>query len=102
MRGHWLLLAFSTALGCGGSSLKEAGEPCSASTECAAGLVCDFGRDPHVCATMSTALPDAPVEPAVDAPPTPDAPPGAPDARPDAPLPDAPVDAMVDAPPPDA
>jgi hypothetical protein len=79
------------AVACGGSDLKQAGDSCNASSECASGLVCDFGREPHVCASMSTQqMPDAPDE-------TPDA---ATDARPDA-RPDAAIDAPppVDAPP---
>lgn len=38
-------------LGCGGTTAKQLGEECVASSECADGLVCDFGRDPHVCAS---------------------------------------------------
>ena len=41
------------AFGCD-STLPPAGGPCSTSEECAAGLICDFGKNPHVCATMST------------------------------------------------
>src|SRR5688572_20042958 len=75
---------------CGGGSSKAAGEECVASSECAAGLVCDLNAEPSVCAGNLTVLPDAgevadaPVAP-VDAPlDTPDAPPGTPDARIDA------------------
>jgi hypothetical protein len=81
------------AVACGGGSSKAAGEACVSSTECDVGLVCDFGQNPPICATMSTTRPDAPEEEEDDAGIDPDAP----DARPDAP-PDAPPDAEVDAP----
>jgi hypothetical protein len=85
---------------CGGSSLKQTGESCNASSECDRGLVCDFGREPHVCASSSTQNDAAPVDDAdvedagldgqIDARPI--------DARPiDAP---PPIDAAIDAPPP--
>lgn len=80
-------------VGCGGSSLKEAGEECVASSECAAGLVCDLGRNPPVCAGMTTA--DA-VE--VDAPDLPIDAPETDGAAIDAAQIDARVDAAVDAP----
>ena len=74
--------------GCGDATLKLAGEVCVASSECAAGLVCDLVADPHVCSTMQTPVPDAGVDP-IDA------------AVPviDAAVPDA---ALIDADPPDA
>ncbi|KAB2904413.1 MAG: hypothetical protein F9K40_06945 [Kofleriaceae bacterium] len=55
-------------VGCGGSALKEAGEECVASSECAAGLVCDLGASPPVCAGNVTAdalevdAPDEPID----------------------------------------
>jgi hypothetical protein len=55
MRSLILGLGLVVAVGCGGSSLKEAGEECVASSECAAGLVCDLGRTPAVCAGNVTA-----------------------------------------------
>src|SRR5512134_832969 len=74
------VLAVSTA-GCG-KDYKYAGDECVATSECAAGLVCDLGQDPAVCAEMTTDPPDAGPAPidgppgAIDAPPTPiDAPP---------------------------
>jgi hypothetical protein len=92
-----VLIAFVLAAACGGTDPKQAGEECVASSECATGLVCDFGQNPAVCAGMGTPMPDA----------NPDAP--VPDAdltMPDAPAPpiDAPpIDAPpIDAPPPDA
>ena len=68
------LLLGAALVACGGGSLKAAGEECVASSECAPGLLCDFGSSPRVCAPTST-----------------DASPGRPDA--------APTDAGVDAPP---
>jgi len=81
---------------CGDGALRSAGEVCTASSQCAPGLVCDMGMDPHVCAGMGT--PPPPPEP--DAPPDPgvDADPNAPDA--DLTQPDAP--GSPDAEPPDA
>ncbi|MEZ4366994.1 MAG: hypothetical protein R2939_11990 [Kofleriaceae bacterium] len=99
MTGGRLVAAAALALvagaaGCGERTLKAAGEPCSGSSECAVGLLCDFGQAEPVCAGNST-LPDA--QPArVDADPM--SPDGAPDARPDA-MPDAMPDAAPDAAP---
>ncbi len=98
----WMTLA-GMLCGCGGASLKGAGEECVASSECAAGLVCDLGQSPPVCAGNVT--PDATVvdadtstdaasvdAPAIDA--------AVPDARVvDAAAVDAAVDAETDAPP---
>ena len=74
---------------CGGNSLKQAGEACVATSECAQGLLCDRGA--NVCAKMSTAVDAAePIDsPADDAWPDIDAP------VIDAPAIDAPV---IDAP----
>ena len=85
---RWILAAlFAAAAGCGEGSLRSVGEECNASSQCAPGLVCDMGMDPHVCAQMGTPPPppepDAPVEVF-------DADPSAPDAdltQPDAPEP---------------
>jgi hypothetical protein len=106
-RRSWFLAAAvvaAAAWACKGSTGSlQAGEECHGSSECAPGLVCDFGQTPAVCAGNLTVppdaspLPDAPPD-QPDAPPTPDAPPGTPDA---APTPDAPL-AMPDAPLPDA
>ena len=98
---------------CKGSGGLTAGEECHSSSECGAGLVCDFGQTPPVCASeLTQGPPDA--APAIDgepgpdavpgtpdAPPAPDAPPGTPDAAPvpDAAVPDA---ALPDAAVPDA
>jgi hypothetical protein len=73
--------------GCSEPELKAAGEPCVASAECAAGLLCDLGGTPPVCAAHITT--DARVIDAalIDA------------ARVDAARPDAAVDAATDAPP---
>ena len=98
MRTTLAAVALAVLSACGGSSLKEAGEECVASSECAAGLVCDLGQTPAVCASNTTA--DARI---VDAPPGDDAPPvDAPEVQIDAPAIDAAViDAPeIDAPPP--
>lgn len=102
-----LLVLTALVAGCGGGSLKQAGEACVSSTECDVGLVCDLGVSPHVCAATTSvdaheldapdidadltdaAAVDAPRP--IDAPPTIDAPPAI-----DAPAVDAPD---VDAPP---
>jgi hypothetical protein len=42
------------AIGCGGTSAKQIGEPCVASSQCDLGLVCDFGQTPHVCAMTNS------------------------------------------------
>jgi hypothetical protein len=53
-----VLFALSlAAVGCD-SSLSPAGGPCSTSEECEAGLLCDFGKTPHVCASMSSVTTD--------------------------------------------
>lgn len=84
--------------GCGGADKFQAGEECVATSQCASGLICDYGQTPHVCATEGTDIPDA-APGAPDGAPAPDSTPGAPDANP--PPPDAnPV--VPDAGPPDA
>jgi hypothetical protein len=40
--------------GCSSDGLAAAGQPCTASAECGAGLLCDFGKTPHVCATKES------------------------------------------------
>ena len=93
-------LALAGALGaglaaCGDAELKAAGQPCVASSECAAGLVCDLLATPAVCTDHVTT--DATViDAAIDAFQPIDA--SAADAAVDAAI-DAPVDAAVDAPP---
>ena len=97
----FLVLLAVSAAGCG-KDYKYAGDECVATSECAAGLVCDMGQDPAVCATMTTDPPDAGPLP-IDGPPgVIDAPPSPIDAPPtpiDAPMIDA---QMVDATPIDA
>ena len=79
MRG--VLLCCALLAGCSSTTLKKAGESCTASSECANGLLCDLAMKQPVCSGKSSL--DAP-------PPTVDA------ARGDA----KPVDAKpVDAPP---
>ncbi len=62
------VLAMALALGpglvsgCADPELKAAGQPCVASSECQAGLVCDLGGSPPVCAghiTTDAAVIDA-------------------------------------------
>jgi hypothetical protein len=107
----WVVLFACTALGCAANSLKSAGEECFGTSECAPGLVCNYGYTPAMCTDPSDRppdaavptpdaapvvdgdIPDGPVTPPPDGPPPPDALP------PDAPPPDAPP---PDAPPPDA
>ncbi|ACY16522.1 hypothetical protein [Haliangium ochraceum] len=93
---------------CGEFGQRGEGEACFASSECAAGLTCDFGVDEPVCRSQQTP-PEGTPPSTVDAAPRPDAEPGAePDAapggEPDAALPDAAVPdaAIPDAAVPDA
>ena len=99
----------ASAAACDSSSLRAAGEPCFASSECGPGLVCDLAADPSVCSGTGVVPADPDGSPAqvFDAGPTPDGSPDQPDggptppdaAPPDAGLPDA---APPDAAPPDA
>jgi hypothetical protein len=86
-------LLFVVVAGCGSSTLKRAGETCTATSECDKNLLCDIARTPHVCAdkgSIDAAVPDAAT--VTDARPA--------DARPaDARPLDAPPDAPADAPP---
>jgi hypothetical protein len=95
----WRCLAVIAALGCGGHSLKAAGETCTASSECESGLLCDIGQMPAVCAGSGSTLPiDGAQPPGAEAGPDDG---GMSDAGPiDAPvMVDAAVDAMPDAEP---
>ena len=101
-----VIAAVLLGLSCGGGSLKHAGDTCAASSECAAGLICDDGKTPHVCAGMGSldafvpeidgpvshvdAAPTDGTQPTPDAHVTPDA-----TVTPDAPPPDAAIDAQV-------
>jgi hypothetical protein len=49
MKVRSLALLFSLAA-CGDAAPRAAGEPCVGTAECAAGLVCDFGQSPAICA----------------------------------------------------
>jgi len=81
------------ALAACGKEYKYLGDECRATSECAAGLVCDLGQDPAVCAEFTTPEPDAAPVP-VDGPPSlVDGPPAPIDGPP------APIDGP---PPPDA
>src|SRR5213075_994411 len=76
-----------------GSSAKNEGEECVASSECKAGLICDFSQDPHVCRPEGSGPPpdaDLTIPDANTV--VPDSTPGAPDATP-APDASAPPDA---------
>jgi hypothetical protein len=44
-----LVLLTLLLAGCGDDQLLGEGKPCITSEECAAGLVCDFGKMPHSC-----------------------------------------------------
>jgi hypothetical protein len=79
VRGIIAAIFVFSAAGCGGDELKAQGAECFASSQCAAGLTCDFGVSPAVCAPNQTDRPpDAGSEPAIDAePPLPDGDPGA-------------------------
>jgi hypothetical protein len=81
MRRALVVILVACGVGCGGPALRQAGEPCTSSSECDSGLVCDFGQSPAVCATQSSVA-DAPPGMADADPTIPDAPPGAPDADP--------------------
>jgi hypothetical protein len=95
------IVAVLAAAACGGDDRKGEGEECTASSECADGLTCDFGATPPVCRPTQTPVPDAaPVIIDAAAAPHPDAPPGTPDAAPGTPDAPPPPDALV--PPPDA
>jgi hypothetical protein len=48
--GQRLLVAAALLGACGEPALKQAGEPCVAGAECAAGLVCDLAAAEPVCA----------------------------------------------------
>jgi hypothetical protein len=39
---------------CGDDNLAGVGQPCGSSGDCAAGLLCDFGKKPHVCEPAGT------------------------------------------------
>ncbi|MBV8762428.1 MAG: hypothetical protein JO257_34410 [Deltaproteobacteria bacterium] len=60
-----LLLCCALLGGCGSTSLKRQGEACSASSECAGGLLCDLAMKPAVCAGKSSL--DAPPVMMIDA-----------------------------------
>jgi hypothetical protein len=60
-----LILIAAALAGCGSSRNKAEGEVCVTAQECADGLLCDYGKTPHLCAKMDSvgrdmavALPD--------------------------------------------
>jgi hypothetical protein len=55
--GRWLLFATLLAA-CGSDTLGGEGATCTSSEECGDGLLCDFGKTPHVCSPTSTASKD--------------------------------------------
>ncbi len=63
MRG--LLLCCALLGACSSTSLKRAGESCTASSECASGLLCDLAMKPAVCADKGSL--DAPPAMMIDA-----------------------------------
>jgi len=50
MRALILLAALGSLAACSASRDKPEGSTCVTSQECGAGLLCDFGKTPHVCA----------------------------------------------------
>ena len=58
------LLPIVLLAGCGDDALLDAGKTCATSDECAAGLLCDFGKTPHVCAPSESVSRDMAVTPA--------------------------------------
>ncbi len=51
-----LLCAAVLLAACGSSRNKGEGATCVSSQECATGLLCDYGKTPHVCAKMDSVL----------------------------------------------
>ena len=51
------LLTVLFLCGCGDDNLAGVGQPCNSSGDCAAGLLCDFGKKPHVCEPAGTVHP---------------------------------------------
>jgi hypothetical protein len=49
-----LLGGLFSQVGCGGNGGVAEGGTCTSSGECASGLLCDFGKTPHVCAKSET------------------------------------------------
>ena len=94
-----LLAAALLLVGCNERALKGEGAECFASSECGPNLVCDFGADPHVCASMGTPVDPGSADAATG--PQPDADPSAPDAG-DTPPIDAGDEPPIDAGPIDA
>ncbi|HUS69044.1 MAG TPA: hypothetical protein VMZ28_31120 [Kofleriaceae bacterium] len=97
-----VLIAALLLVACNERASKGEGEACFASSECGANLVCDFGADPHVCASMGTPGDDPGGGADASNVPAPDADPNAPDAgatpvfdaAPPPPIDAAPIDAM--------
>jgi hypothetical protein len=58
-----LLLTTLLGVGCGDGALAGPGQPCISSAECAAGLLCDFGKMPHACAPNSSLSSDLALAP---------------------------------------
>jgi hypothetical protein len=54
MRALRVVLLGGALLGCGDDTLAGLGEPCQSSEDCKSGLLCDFGRSPHVCASTGS------------------------------------------------
>ena len=52
MRG--VLLGCALLFGCSSTTVKREGQQCSASSECASGLLCDLAMKPAVCAGKSS------------------------------------------------
>ena len=52
-----IFFALLLVAACDDDNLAGVGQPCSSSGDCAAGLLCDFGRKPHVCEPAGTVKP---------------------------------------------
>jgi hypothetical protein len=54
MRMFLLTALALLAASCSDGALTGEGQPCVTSGECAQGLLCDFGRTPHLCEPSDT------------------------------------------------
>ena len=55
---RWLCALAVALLGACDAGLVGQGQECASSEECAAGLLCDFGRSPHTCQPMGSLATD--------------------------------------------
>ena len=68
MRLLVLAIVTAVAVACSASNQddRKAGQPCSTSSECEQGLLCNLDKAPHVCAGMSS-IDAPPPDAAIDA-----------------------------------